>query len=98
MGRARRYQPTYLAGKLKEIRIRLDLSQTQMAEKLGNAKPTPRRGHIAEFESGKREPSLSVLLQYARVGGVSVDVLIDDELDLPKRLPTTTARESRKRS
>ena len=98
MGRARRYQPTHLAGKLKAIRIGLDLSQTQMAEKLGNAQPTPRRGHIAEFESGKREPSLSVLLQYARLAGVIVDVLIDDELDLPKRSPVTTARASRKRS
>jgi DNA-binding XRE family transcriptional regulator len=64
MGRARRYQPDHLANKLKEIRTRLDLSQTQMAERLGNAQPTPRRGHIAEFETGKREPSLSVLLQY----------------------------------
>ena len=98
MGRARRYQPTHLAGKLKEIRLRLDVSQTQMAEKLANAKPTPRRGHIAEFESGKREPSLSVLLQYARVAGVIVDVLIDDDLDLPRSLPVTTARASRKRS
>jgi transcriptional regulator with XRE-family HTH domain len=89
MGRARRYQPKYLADKLKEIRTRLDLSQTQMAKKLGSAKPTPRRGHIAEFESGKREPSLSVLLQYGKVAGVIVDVLIDDELDLPEHLPAT---------
>jgi len=34
MGRARRHQPGRLADKLKEIRIRLDLSQTQMAEKI----------------------------------------------------------------
>ena len=86
MGRARRHQPKRLADKLKEIRISLDLSQTQMAEKLSNANPAPRRGHIAEFESGNRQPSLSVLLHYSRLAGVHMEVLIDDELDLPKRL------------
>ena len=86
MGRARRHQPKRLADKLKEIRISLDLSQTQMAEKLSNANPAPRRGHIAEFESGNRQPSLSVLLHYSRLAGVHMEVLIDDELDLPKRM------------
>ena len=85
MGRARRHQPKQLADKLKEIRLRLDLSQTQMAKKLSNANPAPRRGHIAEFESGNRQPSLSVLLQYSRLSGVHMEVLVDDELDLPKR-------------
>jgi hypothetical protein len=42
---------------------------------------------ISEFESGKGEPSLIILLQYARVAGVCVDVLIDDRIDLPARLP-----------
>ena len=91
MGRARRHQPDSLANKLKEIRIRLNLSQTQMAEKLSNANPAPRRGHIAEFESGKRQPSLSVLLQYSRLAGIHMEVLADDELELPKSFkPTRT--------
>lgn len=92
MGRARRHQPKYLADKLKQIRITLELSQTQIAEKLSNAKPAPRRGHIAEFESGDRQPSLSVLLHYSRLAGVHMEVLVDDEMDLPKRL---TARPKR---
>jgi hypothetical protein len=42
---------------------------------------------ISEFESGKGEPSLPVLLRYARVAGVCVERLIDDELELPNDLP-----------
>jgi hypothetical protein len=42
---------------------------------------------ISEFELGKNEPPLKVLLRYARVAGVCLDVLVDDELDLPEKLP-----------
>lgn len=86
MGRARRHQPSRLADKLKEIRERLEVSQTQMAKKLSDANPAPRRGHIAEFESGNRQPSLSVLLHYSRLAGIHMEVLVDDNMDLPKRL------------
>jgi hypothetical protein len=44
---------------------------------------------ISEFELGKNEPPLPVLLQYARVAGICPELLIDDELDLPSRLPST---------
>ena len=36
---------------------------------------------------GTGEPPLPVLLLYARAVNVSTDVLIDDDLDLPDRLP-----------
>ncbi|HYH86742.1 MAG TPA: hypothetical protein VEX60_14920 [Pyrinomonadaceae bacterium] len=42
---------------------------------------------ISDYELDKAEPTLMVLLQYARVAGVCVDVLIDDKLDLPSKLP-----------
>ncbi|MDQ3803982.1 MAG: helix-turn-helix domain-containing protein [Acidobacteriota bacterium] len=48
--------------------------------------------HVSKFELGEREPSLLVLLRYARLAGVSIDVLADDELDLPAKLPTKHAR------
>jgi transcriptional regulator with XRE-family HTH domain len=43
---------------------------------------------VSGYELGTREPSLPVLLKYARLAGVSMDVLVDDELDLPARLPS----------
>jgi len=86
MGRARRQHPERLGEKLREIRERLELSQEQMAERLKNTKSSVRPGHISELERGIREPTLPMLLRYARIAGVYVDVLIDDNLDLPKKL------------
>jgi transcriptional regulator with XRE-family HTH domain len=35
---------------------------------------------ISEYEHGTREPNLLVLLRYARISGVSVEALIDDQI------------------
>ena len=48
-------------------------------------------------ESGAREPSLLVLLEYAHIANVSVERLIDDGLDLPKTLPAGPKSEGIKR-
>lgn len=86
MGQSRRPQPTRLALKLRLIRKLLGFSQEQMAERLKHVKSPPQPGHISEFERGKREPSLLVLVAYARVSGLLVDDLVDDEIDLPEKL------------
>ncbi|HEX8138690.1 MAG TPA: helix-turn-helix transcriptional regulator [Pyrinomonadaceae bacterium] len=86
MGRSRRPSPARLAEKLREIRLKLDLTQQQMFDRLGETKTALYPGHIGLYELGKREPPLPVLLRYARIAGVYVDVLIDDDLDLPERL------------
>jgi transcriptional regulator with XRE-family HTH domain len=87
MGRYEREKPTRLAEKLLEIRTALGLSQNQMIRRLGlEDKITQSR--ISGYELGTREPSLPTLLLYARAAGVCVDVLICDELDLPKKLPS----------
>lgn len=44
-------------------------------------------GRISEYERGKREPSLWVLLAYARVAGIHLEDLVDDDIALPARLP-----------
>jgi transcriptional regulator with XRE-family HTH domain len=83
MGTQRRPQPKYLARKLRTIRESLGLSQEQMAERLKRVKSPPQPGTISRYETGQREPSLLILLEYARLAGSSTDVLIDDKLDLP---------------
>jgi transcriptional regulator with XRE-family HTH domain len=97
MGRANRPRPTRLAGKLRQIRTALGLTQQQMFERLGETRTPLYRGHVGEYETGQRVPPLPVLLQYARVAGVYTDVLIDDDLDLPERLPLMSEREWVKR-
>lgn len=44
---------------------------------------------ISEYESGVREPSLSMLLGYAITARVHLEFLIDDEVLLPEKLPGT---------
>ena len=86
MARGPREKPERLAEKLRAVRERLGLSQTEMLKRLG-ADERMSYTRISEFESGKGEPSLIILLEYARAAGVAVEVLIDDEMDLPEKLP-----------
>jgi transcriptional regulator with XRE-family HTH domain len=88
MGQKRRTQPKKLKIKLKAIRVKMEVSQQKMAELLIYYAPNEVivPGHISDFETGKREPSLIVLLAYSKLTGVSINVLVDDELDLPKRI------------
>ncbi|MGZ5434560.1 MAG: helix-turn-helix domain-containing protein [Pyrinomonadaceae bacterium] len=81
-----RPKPERLAEKLRAIREALGLSQTQMLKRLEHDE-TMHYGRISEYETGKREPTLMILLQYARVAGVHLEGIVDDELDLPDRLP-----------
>jgi transcriptional regulator with XRE-family HTH domain len=84
MARGARLKPKRLAEKLIQIRAMLELSQNGMIERLG-VELTQNR--ISEYETGKGEPPLPILLLYARSVNISTDVLIDDELDLPAQLP-----------
>lgn len=93
MGIASRLKPTRLAEKLVQIRTALGLSQNEMINRLGLSDELIRE-EISAFELGKRQPPLKVLLEYARAVGVSTDVLIDDELDLPDKLLTSMKNES----
>ncbi len=86
MGSRARPKPQRLAEKLLQIRLALDLSQDGMLARLELGE-SHFRSAVSGYELGTREPPLPVLLKYARVAGVCVDALIDDEMDLPAKLP-----------
>src|ERR1043165_1556752 len=73
----KRPTPKYLAGKLKLIRERAGMSQSQIAEALG----VENRASISGYERGEREPPLPVVLAYARLAKIAMEVLVDDELE-----------------
>lgn len=94
MGRGMRTQPKRLKEKLKAIRSSMGITQQLMVNSLTQHAPNEfiDSGYISQFENGKREPSLPVLLAYSKLTGVSINVLVDDELDLPNRMPATIKR------
>lgn len=96
MGQASRATSARLAEKLTQIRLVLGLSQNELIRRM-NLEEELTQARISAYERGVREPGLLVLLSYARVGGVYVDVLIDDELELPSILPAKPKSEGTKR-
>jgi transcriptional regulator with XRE-family HTH domain len=87
MGRASREKPVRLGEKLLEIRTKLGLSQDGMLRALGLADKYGRH-YVSGFERGEREPPLIVLLRYSEVAKVWLNALVDDEVDLPEKLPS----------
>ncbi|MDQ1557409.1 MAG: hypothetical protein QOD32_469 [Pyrinomonadaceae bacterium] len=96
MARVPRPKPARLPEKLLQIRLALELSQDGMLQRLGLGE-TLSRTTVSAYEVGTSEPPLPVLLEYARSAGVWVDVLIDDALDLPGKLPSPTKHEGIRR-
>ncbi len=86
MGRALRQRPVNLAGKLRQIRDALGLSQNGMIARLG-LRDEIYQDYISAYERGIREPPLPILLKYARLAGICVEALIDDEMRLPSKMP-----------
>ena len=86
MGRKARMKPGHLSEKLLQIRLALGLSQSELLRRFEFEEVMDYR-RISEFERGTTEPHLSVVLQYARVAGVHMEDIVDDELDLPAKLP-----------
>jgi transcriptional regulator with XRE-family HTH domain len=74
--------PKNLSKKLKQIRLKAGLSQTAIVRALNYAQSPLYPSEVSQFERGERQPSLMLSLAYARLGGVSLCVLADDELSL----------------
>ena len=86
MGRAARLKSARLAEKLRHIRNALGLSQNELIRHLG-LDDVIYQSNVSGYESGEREPPLPILLKYAQAAGVCLDLLANDDLDLPAKLP-----------
>lgn len=83
MGRAKRVIPELLGEKLYRIRESFDLTLEGMIEKLDCPNIPLYPASISMYEAGKREPPLLVLLQYARLANITMEMLVDDAVKLP---------------
>lgn len=91
-----RSKPDRLAEKLRQIRDALGLSQSEMLRHLG-LDESMKYARISEYEQGQREPTLMTLLAYARAAGVHIEDIVDDEMDLPDKLPGNVRYQGLKR-
>jgi transcriptional regulator with XRE-family HTH domain len=96
MGKYPRHKQVRLPEKLLKIRMALGLSQNEMLKQL-KLEGKFSRTSISNYEIGDREPPLHVLLRYAQTAGICLDVIVDNELDLPAKLPTVATHTSTKR-
>ena len=76
-----RPRPKHLAKKLLHIRLSLGVSQGEMVKQLG-VQDLIHYTNISKYELDKNEPPLAILLAYARLAGIPVEQIIDDELEL----------------
>ena len=83
---AARPRPRRLAEKLGQIRNTLGLSQSELLRQLRVQDEIPYT-RISDYELDKNEPTLMVLLEYARVAGVHLEEIVDDRMELPSKLP-----------
>lgn len=88
MGRSSRPRPKRLGRKLLLIRRSLGLTQEEMVERLAVKREGLTHSSVSGYELGAREPSLRVLLEYSRLANVHLEVLADDNLDLPDEIPS----------
>jgi len=80
-----RPRPERLGEKLLQIRETLGISQQHMPARLGLLGMHP--GRISEYENNVREPAAMTLLAYADLAGVHLEDIVNDKVDLPKKLP-----------
>ena len=76
-----RPRPKHLANKLLQIRRSLRMSQGEMVKQLG-VQHLIHYTNISKYELDKNEPPLAIVLAYARLVGIRVEQLIDDEIEL----------------
>ncbi|HXI24352.1 MAG TPA: helix-turn-helix transcriptional regulator [Pyrinomonadaceae bacterium] len=79
-------KPKQLGKKLLHIREAMALSQSEILKRLG-FEDSIAYTRISDYELDKRVPPLPVLLEYARIARIHLEDLVDDDLELPGKLP-----------
>jgi transcriptional regulator with XRE-family HTH domain len=92
MGSLPRRAPKRLHQKLREIRIKLGLSQNGIIRRMGMEGELTRE-EVSSFELGRRQPNLLTLWAYADAANLYVEALILDSVDLPGELPSPVKSE-----
>ena len=78
----RRAMPKKLGKKLLQIRTNLGMSQREIVKALKYRDTPLRASQISQYEQGQREPTMMLVLAYARLAKTSVESLIDDKIKL----------------
>jgi transcriptional regulator with XRE-family HTH domain len=78
----KRRMPRKLGRKMKQIRERFGMSQREIVTAL-NYRDTPlRASQISQYENSQREPTMMLVLAYARLARVPMEALVDDKMKL----------------
>ena len=81
-------KPARLGEKLRSVRLSLGLSQNGILRRL-DLDDELTQAEWSAYERGVRITSLPVLLMVADLAGVWMDVLVNDDLDLPAAIPAS---------
>ena len=73
----KRPTPRHLPAKLRAVRNNFGVSQYRLAGSLQVG-----RTRLSEWEWGRRMPNWSVLIRYAKLAGVPLEFIVNDEVDL----------------
>lgn len=74
--------------KLKQIHTRLGLTHAEMFERLGDIGTFLRVGHLGEFEIGDWVLTLQIVLAYAWAAGIPMELIVANDINLAKHLPS----------
>lgn len=78
--------PTMIAKSLEDLRRRKGLSQTALASRLNIS-----TAQVSRIESGKRDPSVIIMIQWIEVCEGSLSILPPDETKWPEGLTSAQA-------
>jgi transcriptional regulator with XRE-family HTH domain len=89
--RSARLRSERLPEKLLKLRQYLNASQQDLTRRLNSEIKSLTKTHrplqrsqVSQYERGRREPDLCVVLAYSRLGQVSMESLADDRVSVPK--------------